>query len=155
MCPVFQTVCFIYGVSRGPCFDSEGNAVDASAKDFPIICFSLERLSSRLSNDTVQPELLALVLHEVSHGEGVETTESEAVIIQNIVKSGLTNEPYSKILNLVKSYRSDFKDTLVSNLAMAGTNLAFENVGNISMSQELVIIIMVGLQPAYFKITNN
>ncbi|WP_418180295.1 filamentous hemagglutinin N-terminal domain-containing protein [Aliarcobacter lanthieri] len=34
-------------------------------------------------------------------------------------------------------FKTDFKDTLVSNLAMAGTNLAFENIGNISMSQEL------------------
>ncbi|MCG3650908.1 filamentous hemagglutinin N-terminal domain-containing protein [Aliarcobacter butzleri] len=42
-------------------------------------------------------------------------------------------------------FKTDFKDTLVSNLAMAGTNLAFENVGNISMSQEL------GEQNSLFK----
>ena len=95
---------------KGPCYDSQGNEVDASAKDAPNLCFSLERLSARLNKDSVQSEVLAIVAHEVSHMVG--TTESEAKFLQGMVKDSLANDPFNKLPKLIKQYKSDVKDSL-------------------------------------------
>lgn len=95
---------------KGPCYDSQGKEVDASAKDAPKLCFSLERLSARLNADSVQSEVLAIVAHEVSHMVG--TTESEAKFLQGMVKDSLANDPFNKLPKLIKQYKYDVKDAL-------------------------------------------
>ncbi|MFN3697716.1 MAG: hypothetical protein ACK4VO_09775 [Pseudobdellovibrio sp.] len=97
-------------VESGPCYDSQGKEVDASAKDAPNLCFSLERLSARLNADSVQSEVLAIVAHELSHMVG--TTESEAKFLQGMVKDSLANDPYNKLPKLIKQYKSNVNDAL-------------------------------------------
>lgn len=89
----------------GPCLDTEGKAVDGSAKDAPNICFSVERLAS-LDDDSAQREIIALVAHEVSHMLG--TDEAEATMLQYMVRSNLSSAAIDKIPDLVKNYTRDF-----------------------------------------------
>lgn len=100
---------------HGPCFGKNKKGEDvpapASAINSPHICFSLELLANLLDKEKVQSEILALVIHEVSHTLG--TSEIEAYLLQNLVKSSLTNDPYDKIQKLVEAYRSDAKNTLI------------------------------------------
>lgn len=95
----------------GPCYDRAGNEVDASAKDAPILCFSLTRLSERLNKDSAEGEILALFIHELSH---MVEIDDPAFVLQTIVKTSLVNEPLKKIPSLVKKYRSDLKDVIES-----------------------------------------
>ncbi|MBL7542710.1 MAG: hypothetical protein JNL11_02790 [Bdellovibrionaceae bacterium] len=98
---------------NGPCIDSDGVEKEASAKDFPVICFNLKKISDRVNSDSVQSEILALVTHEVSHGVG--TDEREADLLQTMTKGSLANDPYNKIPSLVNIYKSaieDLQDTL-------------------------------------------
>jgi hypothetical protein len=99
-------------LEHGPCYDSVGNEVDGSAKDMPTLCFSVERLAARLNSDSIQSEILAIVIHELSHTVG--TTEEEAALLQSFVKQTITNNPFQKIPNLVSDYRSNLKDAIDS-----------------------------------------
>ena len=67
---------------ENPCYDSDGKPVDGSSvtKTPNGICISLPRLKEKLNISNYQAEIVALVLHEISHLLG--TTEEEAVEIQ-------------------------------------------------------------------------
>ncbi len=99
-------------IETGPCHDTQWDDKDASAKDSPEICFSLERLSAKLGHDSAQAEVLALVVHEMSHTMGA--TEDEAVLLQSMVKSSLSSDSLDKIPELVKRYRSDLSDAVAN-----------------------------------------
>lgn len=104
---------------KGACLDKEDNEVDASVKDAPHICFSLERLSQKLNEDSIQTEIIAIALHEVSHLVG--TTEAEANMLQFLSKSSLIKDPFNKIPNHLEEYQSR-------------VNEVFENVSLFSKS---------------------
>ena len=99
-------------LNNGACIDTEGKEVDASAKDAPSICFSLDRLANKLTTDSLQSEILAIVIHEVSHMVG--TTEVEAITLQQAVKNSLANDPFTKIPNLVQAYKAQVSLTIAS-----------------------------------------
>lgn len=93
----------------GPCYDTSGKEVDGSAKDMPKICISSQRLSKSLTLENAQPELLALVIHEVSHMMGA--TEKEAMKIQEIARAGLSSNPLDEIPGTVRQLARDFIKT--------------------------------------------
>ncbi len=95
-------------LKKGPCLDSLGNEVDASAKNAPQICFSLERLAARLNGDSLEKEILAIIIHEISHTIG--TTEREAVYLQNIIRHSTASDAYTKIPMLVETYGRKLKE---------------------------------------------
>lgn len=101
---------------NGPCYivDKNGNKIEkeASALNFPEICFNLKMIADRVNSDSVQAEVLALVVHEVSHGMG--TDEPEAELIQKMTKDSLANDPFKKILSLASNYRFIVTSTLAS-----------------------------------------
>ncbi len=99
-------------LDKGPCFDSQGVPADGSAISATKLCFSLERLSSKLNSDSVQAEILALVIHEVSHTLG--TTELEADFLQRTVKDTLINKPFSTIETKLRSYGMYLDDLIES-----------------------------------------
>ncbi len=65
-----------------PCKDKNGNDVDASviASRPNTICLSASRVAPKLIKETAQKEILALLIHELTHFLGA--TEAEAVAAQ-------------------------------------------------------------------------
>lgn len=95
----------------GPCLDRDGNEVDGSAKDAPIICLSIERLSD-MTEDSAQRQLVSLVAHEVSHMLG--TDEAEATMLQNMVRTNLSTSAVRNVPDLVKNYFQDLEDAVAN-----------------------------------------
>jgi hypothetical protein len=91
---------------NGPCLDRDGIQVDGSAKDAPVICLSIERLSG-MTEDSAQRQLVSLVAHEVSHMLG--TDEAEATILQSMVRGNLSAHAVRNIPDLVKNYFQDLE----------------------------------------------
>jgi hypothetical protein len=78
------------------CFDNNGNAVDGSVNDpaSNSICISSFRLTPKLDENSVQYQVPALVIHEISHHLG--TTEVEAQELQaDYIKKNFRKEPRS------------------------------------------------------------
>ena len=98
-------------IEHGGCPDLSGKENDASAlKDAPNICFSLEFLEKKLHEDSGNIELLALVAHEVSHLAGTDETEAE--LIQAIVREHISNHTLSRFEENFKNYQKKVADTL-------------------------------------------
>ncbi len=101
-----------------PCFNSEGLEVEASVEHFPKLCFNLKKLAARLNGDSIQNELLALMVHELSHtakihlSDKIGATEQEATTLQFMVKGSLTNDIYRKVPGLISNFKSKLEDTL-------------------------------------------
>lgn len=106
----------------GPCLDHDGNEVDGSATDAPIICLSIERLSDMIK-DSAQRELVALVAHEVSHMLG--TDEAEATLFQHMVRENLPVDTVTRVPELVKNYSQALEDAVAN--AQALKDLAGKN----------------------------
>ncbi|MGZ3803541.1 MAG: hypothetical protein ACXVB4_04980 [Pseudobdellovibrionaceae bacterium] len=74
-----------------PCLTSGGAEVDGSVYGLKpnTICLSAFRISQKLDRAVAQREVLALLMHEVSHFMG--TTEEEAVELQKDISRGILN----------------------------------------------------------------
>ncbi len=83
-------------IDQGACFDKDGNKVEASAINAPDLCFDPAMISKRVNSDSVQVEVLALVLHEVAHMI-IGTSEDEAIKLQQIVRDHAMKNPIDKI----------------------------------------------------------
>lgn len=81
----------------GPCLDPAGKEMDGSAiSSFPqAVCISLERLTAKLSQESLRSQLFALVAHEYAHLVGA--TEEEAERLQLASKSSFLYGDYHGI----------------------------------------------------------
>jgi hypothetical protein len=90
----------------GPCYDSSGQEVDASAQTSPPqrVCLSIARLKDKLLRENYEKQTLALLAHEYFHLVGA--TESEAEFLQQRVLARF--DLYSMLRSeLDKSFRED------------------------------------------------
>lgn len=112
-------------VVEGPCYDNQGNQVQASAVHSPELCFDPQMIiqQNKLNSDNVQKEILALVIHEVSHMVG--TTDivdpatklniSDAYFVQQQIHDKIkSNTPYQDIEKTIQSFKKDFWSALKS-----------------------------------------
>lgn len=98
-------------IQTGGCDGIGGMEHDASAlKNAPRICFSLEALSAKLDEKSGRAQLLALVIHEVSHLVG--TTEDEAQELQKSVQANVSTKLFDRISDIVEANKRDIKDII-------------------------------------------
>lgn len=72
-----------------PCIDNEGNEKDGAADiKRQTICLSLARIQKRLNKGNLKRELMALLVHEISHLAGAN--EMQAMALQDEVRPWIT-----------------------------------------------------------------
>lgn len=93
---------------KGPCFDGNGNAVDASAVDGAPneVCFSIDRIAPKLHKGQTHIPILALGVHEISHKLGAN--EGQAVAAQGAVLAWVGDRSYSDAQNYTRYLISVF-----------------------------------------------
>jgi hypothetical protein len=92
-------------VDKGGCEGIGGSETEHDAnslKTYPKICFSLESLSQKLHERSGKPQLIALIIHELSHVVGA--TEDEAQELQRLVLEKTSNRIFDVVPELVKDY---------------------------------------------------
>jgi hypothetical protein len=157
-----------------PCHDSFGNAVDGSvhAKSANAICISPFRIAPKLIKENSRTEILALVLHELSHRLG--TTEAEAEDFQKdaayylseiyekttaekfALQAQMASEKVgSEISNLAYHFKEFSADEFLNKLEEANRDdLAFRQVTN-GIMQGVPLSVFSGKEAAFSDVQSE
>jgi len=110
-------------IPKGSC-ESPGNPEEKDAnsvRSWPRVCFSLERLS-RIKEKFGKTQLLALIVHELSHVSGDNkndgATEAEANVVQTLVQSQLSDTVLDNADSVAKDFMSNTQDLIQENKEM-------------------------------------
>jgi hypothetical protein len=106
-----------------------------SLKDAPNICFSLENLAQKLHVFAGKVQLMALIVHELSHALGA--TETEAIEVQSLVQYNTGSMAFDKAHGSAENYRHNLAHAVATAKTIGSDDVRKKCLPEISLVTEI------------------